>query len=192
MKRASFLARLVALGLAAGHPSAPASPAPCAAAHCWRRLASRLPVRRLPLNPQQLTGEWHMAETESDLSGNTLYFFADGRFAASEWADILPETLTDLGHWRIEENVVFVSPDPRVTWTTQRDRRFLLLALPGVGGPARLLGLDDSLQFLEEKGFTLDWLRFLAYQRARSWPAGQASAEWQRVMRAWRPSFFRS
>ncbi len=86
-----------------------------------------------------------MAELDDGLSGNKLYFFADGRFAATEWADILRETVTDLGRWRIEENLLTVSPDPRVTWTTQRDRRFLLLALPGTTAPARLLGLDDSL-----------------------------------------------
>ncbi|MFO1253585.1 MAG: hypothetical protein U1E77_21165 [Inhella sp.] len=149
-------------------------------------------MQRLPLNAKQLAGEWHRAELDSDLSGEKLYFFADGRFAATEWADILPETVTDLGRWRIEESLLTVTPDPRVTWTTQRDRRFLMLVLPGTAAPGRLLGLDDSLRFLEEEGFTMGWLRFLAFRRVRSWPAGRASAEWQRVMKAWRPSFFRS
>src|SRR5262245_47282297 len=119
---------------------------PCQVDDCLSRLRARVEIQLALVQAPVVADLW----TEGPgLTGGELYLFEDGTYISTEWGCILPETIQDKGHWKLDASVLSLEPDSDVTWSLQRgnNRRYVVLSL---GGTLRLLGLDWSLEAFEE------------------------------------------
>ena len=166
----------------------------CAPVDCMRRLNLAVPIERVAPAVTDLPAIWH--SMSGGLSGRVLYLFEDRTYISTEWADVMPETIVDLGRWHLEGALLMFEADPSVTWGSRErsyllDRRFLSVRPEAQQDKWWLVGLDDSmdvLDYLPADAFTIE---FLAFVRAQAWKPGQAVQKKETLLKhAWRPEYF--
>jgi hypothetical protein len=146
---------------------------PCSLEDCLKRITSRVPVVTVELGAPDFVGVW---SNGGGLSGAYLYVFDDSSYIATEWADILPETIFHKGTWRVVDGVVVLFLDADVTWREPGDRRFVLFRTKAK--PDQLLfGLDFALHLFErlvrdQPRLASTWLELSSFKRRRQWKPG--------------------
>jgi hypothetical protein len=169
--------------------SLPGPEQPCQVDDCLSRLRARVEIQLALVEAPVLAGHW----TEGPgLTGGELYLFEDGTYISTEWGCVLPETIQDKGHWKLDASVLNLEPDSDVTWSLQRgsNRRYAVLSL---GGTMRLLGLDWSLEVFEELAADEpnEWLEVLSLSQAKRWKGTQGRRRKAELLKmAWRPTYY--
>ena len=90
-------------------------------------------------NPLSLAGHY---TTGSGLSGSELYLFPDGTYMHTEWADILPETLSDRGTWSCSEGLLRLFSDGTLSKVHPRDKVYVGLHYNGTHPLDSISGLE--------------------------------------------------
>jgi hypothetical protein len=177
--------------------AAPAVP-PCSADECLRRLNVLTAVVEVSVSDASLSGRY--AGGDRLLSGRDLYLFDDRTFIYSEWADVLRETIFDMGTWALEGRVLVFKSDSGVTWRRRIrfDHRAMAIRVAGGEPDFILIGVDQELALIEralketDPGTPEDYLRVFGFKRKSSWTPTEASEVKARLLKdAWRPEFFR-
>jgi hypothetical protein len=170
-------------------------PPPCELSDCLKRINAAVSITVLDASQRDLVGPW---SSGAGLSGVYLYLFEDGSYIYTEWADILPETIYDKGHWRVVDGVVALSSDADVNWERPgREGRFLIFRITGAREQL-LLGLDFRFAIFESVVHETPrnasgYLRAASLARRRQWKPGDGEREKKRLMKdCWSPEYFTS
>jgi hypothetical protein len=164
--------------------------APQDPAGCLRWLAQHANAKTVELANAALVGQWTEA---AGLSGSELYLFEDHTFIHTEWADIMPETVSDKGRWVFVGGVLTMSPDAEVTWKTRNDRRYVALR-QGRDQTDLLLGLERAFAYVsymaDEPKEISKHVRLASRTRRATWKSAESEGIKAALMkRAWRPDW---
>jgi hypothetical protein len=169
-----------------------AQPPPCEPAECLRAVSSKTAVALVDLAEPSLVGHWTAGP---GLAGSELYLFADHTYIFIEWADVMPETISDKGRWTMAMGLLTLSSDSDVVWDPRNDRRYLSLR-EGDGSEPLLFGVDRTLHVFEwlveeDPKEAPGYFRAACREKVRTWSdaeAGHLKADLMK--RFWRSSAF--
>jgi hypothetical protein len=174
---------------------------PPAGTDALKVLQSRVPVE--PVHPSartDLAGHYTGESPELKgrvgpfLSGKDLYLFPDGSYLYSQWADVMPMTIFDKGHWSAASNVLELVSDKDIAWDPEIERRHVIVRRKTRPREAMLVGLSDGLDYFKEKAGDDPELMLLIVGMVRTDALDEKTApafKRKLIKDGWRPSFFR-
>jgi hypothetical protein len=178
--------------LLAGSAPRQGQEATCQPKECLRAIQRHAALAAVEPRAGEMVGIWSRG---SGLAGRLLYVFEDGSYLHTEWADVMAETVSDKGRWRVADGVVLLTSDAEVTWPVHWDQRYLVLSSKGVVDPF-LFGLDRSMaafrHFLSMPSeFSADDAVQAICLRRTPWKPAQAEQTRMRLLsEAWHPEWF--
>lgn len=130
-------------------------------------------------------------------SGQDLYLFPDGEYCYVQWADILPRTIWDRGHWSLDRGFVELKSDGSLPRSHEvRDRRLLLfLHEPNGKRTLLLMGAAEGYAYFRQNAKPPnDDLMLLICSFTKIEPIAPAQADEVRkklYSESWKPGYFR-
>lgn len=107
--------------------------------------------------PLQIAGEYRNPSKEEikriggALSGARLFIFPDSTYVYCEWADVMPQTVFDMGTWNFSDGVLQLSSSPEIKWDPRLERGFLDVRRSSRAHEIFLVGLEEALPYFEQE-----------------------------------------
>lgn len=129
-----------------------------------------------------------------DLSGKELYLFSDGTYTYTHWADVVPETICDMGTWTVTNGFVQLVSDRSLPERLMpRDQFYLPVQITGTNS-VYILGSDASVSRLLSRQGPLTVRRFesVAFRRKDVLSAkGEVLLRKRLLKENWRPDMIK-
>lgn len=152
------------------------------------------------LTPPQVAGQFNNPSEEQNrrtppMGRDSLFLFPDRTYIYTFVTDIPPDTISDMGTWTLDGDIVELKSDKDVTWKSKRaERRYVLVRRAGHDGELFVVGTERQLTYFEEHAKDDPEFMFLlnSLKRERAIAEAETAALHKKLMQEkWKPDFYR-